>query len=59
MKEKWILRHQGHQYQKGLSNCSKQLFSEDPVKIGESARSAFCSQTDTHTQTDRQTEVKI
>ena len=52
----WSLT-QGHKFQKGSSDCSKQLFSEARVKIGVAVWSTFCSQTDTHTHkhTHRQT----
>ena len=47
--------YQGHQCQYGLSQCSKQSFSEKHVQIGASVRLEFCSQAESDTQTDRQT----
>ena len=62
---------QGHQFEKGLSQCAKQPISKNRVQIGVSVQLEFCSQeksrththTHTHThrdrQTHRQTAVKI
>ena len=47
---------QGHQFQLGLSQCSKQPFSENHVRIRSSVRLEFCSQENirhTHKHTDK------
>ena len=46
---------QGHQFQKGPSQCGKQSFSDNLDQISTSIQLEFCSLTDRHT--DRQTHT--